>query len=149
MNTKQEPWELEARRKQDARDRLSDRDGVASGITQAEAKAKGAATQAEWNARAKPTLNDAARALQDTASLSPNHPDRVAAVKAYDEARARGDSFDVRADSVRVDRTDSSGWYAVPPGWTPEGWAEQEEAARRLHQHRADAAKICRRPRSK
>lgn len=151
MTQKLEPWQIEAQRRSDAKDRLSDRadDGGVlasaevtdpeqnmSAATRAAIAAYAASNQpgtGGLTARAvassdRVSLKDAGDALIKTAGLPAEHVDRVKAVKDWDDARSRGDSLsDVRTDSSqRVQRTDSRADAAEPDsinagGLHPEG----------------------------
>lgn len=120
-----------------------------TGVTQESAKAAGAASQKEWDERGAPYPNKdkLAQRLAETAYLPEDHPARAAAVKAYEDARAsaKSDAADPapgkRDDARRQTRNDqrvkafvqNHDDGGVPPGYTPESWAEQVAAhARRL-----------------
>lgn len=128
MTMKKELWELEAQRKSDAKDRLSDRaddGGVLSTAEASDPQANmSAPTRAAVNAYTQSgsgsggtlatavasnrvSLKDAGEALVSTASLPADHPDRIKAIADYDAAKARGDSIDSHTDCGCGGRADA------------------------------------------
>jgi hypothetical protein len=117
MSNQKEPWELEARHRSDARDRLSHRDSdVNACLVKNDVPADVGASRDFQSAGASPSfpttesgtrvsLKDAAAKLRDTASLRPDHPERVKALADYAAAKSRGDSTETRSDA-RTNRHD-------------------------------------------